>query len=100
MVEGENRTLTCNISGSPVQTVTWTKVRSSNQSKGVSVILQTSAGIMLVNTNVKLQMTVEIALPALSSLCSVSDHYSFNDDRVKNLVNLSEFASFWSLLFF
>ena len=38
------------------------------------VILQTSAGLMLVNTNVKLQMTVEIALPALSSLCSVSDY--------------------------
>ena len=35
MVEGENRTLTCNVSGSPVQTVTWTEVRSSNQSKGV-----------------------------------------------------------------
>ena len=35
VVEGKNRTLTCNVSGSPVQTVTWTKVRSSNQSKGV-----------------------------------------------------------------
>ena len=38
---------------------------------------------MLVNTNVKLQMTVEVALPARSSLCSVSDYYLFNDDRVK-----------------
>ena len=39
---------------------------------------------MLVNTNVKLQMTVEIALPALSSLCAVSDYYFiFNDDQVK-----------------
>ena len=39
---------------------------------------------MLVNTNVKLQMTVEIALPALSSLCSVSDYiYLFNNDPVK-----------------
>ena len=35
MVEGENRTLTCYVSGSPKQTVTWTEVRSSNQSKGV-----------------------------------------------------------------
>ena len=39
---------------------------------------------MLVNTNVKLQMTVEIALPALSSLCSVSDYvYLFNNDPIK-----------------
>ena len=38
---------------------------------------------MLVNTNVKLQMTLEVALPARSSLCSVSDYYLFNDDRVK-----------------
>ena len=38
---------------------------------------------MPVNTSVKLQMTVEIALPALSSLYSVSDYYLFNDDRVK-----------------
>ena len=36
------------------------------------------------NTNVKLQMTVEIALPALSSLCSVSDYiYLFNNDPIK-----------------
>ena len=35
VIEGENRTLTCNVSGSPVQTVTWTEVRSSNQSNGV-----------------------------------------------------------------
>ena len=48
------------------------------------VILQTSAGVMmLLNTNVKQQMTVEIALPALSSLYSVSDYYLFNDDQVK-----------------
>ena len=48
------------------------------------VILQTSAGVMmLLNTNVKRQMTVEIALPALSSLYSVSDYYLFNDDQVK-----------------
>ena len=38
---------------------------------------------MLVNTNVKLQMTVEVALPAISSLCYVSDYYLFNHDRVK-----------------
>ena len=43
---------------------------------------------MLVNTNVKLQMTVEIALPALSSLCSVSDYYLFNDDQVKICINV------------
>ena len=35
MVEGENRTLTCNISGSPVLTVTWTEVSSGSQSNGV-----------------------------------------------------------------
>ena len=38
---------------------------------------------MPVNTSVKLQMTVEIALPALSSLYSVSDYYLFNDDQVR-----------------
>ena len=36
----------------------------------------------MVNTNVKLQMTVEIALPALSSLCSVSDCYLNNNHQV------------------
>ena len=35
MVEGENRTLTFNVSGSPVLTVTWTEVSSGSQSKGV-----------------------------------------------------------------
>ena len=35
MTEGENRTLTCNVSGSPVLTVTWTEVSSSSQSEGV-----------------------------------------------------------------
>ena len=35
------------------------------------------------NTYVKLQMSVEIAPPALSSLYSVSNYYLFNDDRVK-----------------
>ena len=35
MVEGENRTLSCNVSGSPVLTVTWTEVSSRNQSSGV-----------------------------------------------------------------
>ena len=43
---------------------------------------------MLMNTNVKLQMTVEVALPALSSLCSVSDYYLFNDDRVKKCIKV------------
>ena len=35
VIEGENRTLTCNVSGSPVLTVTWTEVSSSSHSKGV-----------------------------------------------------------------
>ena len=35
MIEGENRTLTCNVSGSPVLTVTWTEVSSGGQSSGV-----------------------------------------------------------------
>ena len=35
MIEGENRTLTCNVSGSPVLTVTWTEVSSRSQSSGV-----------------------------------------------------------------
>ena len=35
MVEGENRTLACNVSGSPVLTVTWTEVSSGSQSNGV-----------------------------------------------------------------
>ena len=29
MMEGENRTLTCNVSGSPVQTVTWTENKNN-----------------------------------------------------------------------
>ena len=35
VIEGENRTLTCNVSGSPVLTVTWTEVSSRSQSSGV-----------------------------------------------------------------
>ena len=35
MIEGENRTLTCNVSGGPVLTVTWTEVSSRNQSSGI-----------------------------------------------------------------
>ena len=35
VIEGENRTLTCNVSGSLVLTVTWTEVSSSSHSKGV-----------------------------------------------------------------
>ena len=35
VIEGENKTLICNVSGSPVLTVTWTEVSSSNQSSGV-----------------------------------------------------------------
>ena len=35
VMEGENRTLTCNVSGSPVLAVMWTEVSSSNQSSGV-----------------------------------------------------------------
>ena len=35
MIEGENRTLTCNVSGGPVLTVIWTEVSSRSQSSGV-----------------------------------------------------------------
>ena len=35
MIEGENRTLTFNVSGSPVLTVTWTEVSSHSPSSGV-----------------------------------------------------------------
>ena len=35
MMEGVNRTLTCNVSGSPVLTVRWTEVSSRSQSNGV-----------------------------------------------------------------
>ena len=35
MIEGENRTLTCNVSGGPVLTVTWTEVSSRRKSRGV-----------------------------------------------------------------
>ena len=35
MTEGENRTLTCNVSGGPVLTVIWTEVSSRSQSSGV-----------------------------------------------------------------
>ena len=34
MIESENRTLTCNVSGSPVVSVTWTAVSTGNQSMG------------------------------------------------------------------
>ena len=35
VIEGENRTLTCNVSGSPALTVTWTEVSSHSQSNGI-----------------------------------------------------------------
>ena len=35
MVEGENKTLTCNVSGNPVLTVTWTEIGSRSQSNGI-----------------------------------------------------------------
>ncbi|CAH3161296.1 unnamed protein product, partial [Pocillopora meandrina] len=35
VIEGENRNLTCNVSGGPVLTVTWTEVSSRSQSSGV-----------------------------------------------------------------
>ena len=35
MVEDEKRTLACNVSGSPVLTVTWTEVSSGGQSNAV-----------------------------------------------------------------
>ena len=35
LIEGDNGTLTCNVSGSPVPTVTWTEVSSYSQSSGV-----------------------------------------------------------------
>ena len=35
MIEGENRTLTCNVSGSPLLTVTWTENSSRSQSSGI-----------------------------------------------------------------
>ena len=35
LIEGDNGTLTCNVSGSPVPTVTWTEVSSHSQSSGV-----------------------------------------------------------------
>ena len=39
VIEGENRTLTCNVSGSPVLSVTWTKAGSRNQSIGIMLYL-------------------------------------------------------------
>ena len=39
VIEGENRTLTCNVSGSPVLAVTWTKAGSRNQSIGIMLYL-------------------------------------------------------------
>ena len=35
VIEGENRTLTCNVSGSPALTVTWTEVSRRSQSNGI-----------------------------------------------------------------
>ena len=35
MIEGENSTLTSNVSGSPLLTVTWTEVSSLSQSNGI-----------------------------------------------------------------
>ena len=39
VIEGENRTLTCNVSGSPVLAVTWTKVGNLSQSIGIMLYL-------------------------------------------------------------
>ena len=39
VIEGENRTLTCNVSGSTVLAVTWTKAGSRNQSIGIMLYL-------------------------------------------------------------
>ena len=39
VIEGENRILTCNVSGSPVLAVTWTKVGNLSQSNGIMLYL-------------------------------------------------------------
>ena len=36
VTEGENRTLTCNVSGSPVLSVTWTALNTGNQTVGIT----------------------------------------------------------------
>ena len=35
VTEGENSTLTCNVSGSPTPSVTWTEVKTGNRSMGI-----------------------------------------------------------------
>ena len=39
VIQGDNRNLTCNVSGSPMPNVTWTEVSSSSQSEGVVLYL-------------------------------------------------------------
>ena len=36
VTEGENRTLTCNVSGSPTLSVTWTEIRTGNRTIGIT----------------------------------------------------------------
>ena len=36
VTEGETRTLTCNVSGSPIPSVTWTAVNTGNQTVGLT----------------------------------------------------------------
>ena len=36
VTEGENRTLTCNVSGSPTLSVTWTEVKTGIRSMGIT----------------------------------------------------------------
>ena len=36
VTEGENRTLTCNVSGSPTLSVTWTEVKTGNSTIGIT----------------------------------------------------------------
>ena len=81
MIEGENRTLTCNVSGGPVLTVAWTEVSSPSQSSGVMRYL---TNISRYNAGeYKCEAANDCGNSSSSTLYSVSDYYLFNDDRVK-----------------
>ena len=81
MIEGENRTLTCNVSGGPVLTVAWTEVSSPSQSSGVMRYL---TNISRYNAGeYKCEAANDCGNSSASTLYSVRDYYLFNDDRVK-----------------
>lgn len=82
MIEGENRTLTCNASGSPVLTVTWTGVSTGSQSNGIVHYL----------TNISRNDAGEYKCKAIND-CGTSSASAFLTVLCKLLLSLVIYAS-------